>query len=101
MKGGTLDRQLSSETFLLMCWSSILVRVVQSSVLSYLGMSIRPSGYLSSSGDRKMIARAVVRWMEGKECGVKLERMEPEPAAQRSHFFSTLSEHVKIRSIAA
>lgn len=49
-------------------------------------MSIRPSGYLSSSGDRKMIASAIVRWVEGKECGVKLERMEPESAAQLSEF---------------
>lgn len=44
------------------------------------------------------IARAVVRWVEGRECGVKLERMEPEPAAQLSQFFSTLSQGVNVRS---
>ena len=47
------------------------------------------------------IARAVVRWVEGKECGVKLERMDPEPAAQLSQFFSTLSQGVKVRATAA
>ena len=47
------------------------------------------------------IARAVVRWVEGRECGVKLERMEPEPAAQLSQFFSTLSQGVNVRSKAA
>ncbi|MDP3089705.1 MAG: PilZ domain-containing protein [Nitrospira sp.] len=47
------------------------------------------------------IARAVVRWVEGGECGVKLERMEPEPAAQLSQFFSTLSQGVNVRSQAA
>lgn len=44
------------------------------------------------------IARAVVRWVEGRECGVKLERMEPEPAAQLSQFFSTLSQGLNVRS---
>ena len=44
------------------------------------------------------IARAVVRWVQGRECGVKLERMEPGPAAQLSQFFSTLSQGVNVRS---
>lgn len=47
------------------------------------------------------IACAVVRWVEGGECGVKLERMEKEPAAQLSQFFSTLSQGVNVRSQAA
>lgn len=44
------------------------------------------------------IACAVVRWVEGRECGVKLERMELEPAARLSQFFSTLSQGVAVRS---
>lgn len=47
------------------------------------------------------IACAVVRWAEGKDCGVKLERMDPEPAAQLSQFFNTLPQGVKVRVTAA
>ncbi len=64
-------------------------------------MSIRPSGYLSSSSDRKKIASAIVRWVEGKECGVKLEWMESELAAQLSEFFSIFSQGVNVKSQAA
>ncbi|MEQ1628257.1 MAG: PilZ domain-containing protein [Nitrospira sp.] len=62
------------------------------------GMILSLDVTLPGADSSLSIARAVVRWVEGRECGVKLERMEPEPAAQLSQFFSTLSQGVNVRS---
>lgn len=62
------------------------------------GMILSLEVTLPGAASSLPIARAVVRWVEGRECGVKLERMEPEPAAQLSQFFSTLSQGVNVRS---
>lgn len=62
------------------------------------GMILSLDVTLPGAASSLSIARAVVRWVEGRECGVKLERMEPEPAAQLSQFFSTLSQGVNVRS---
>jgi len=64
------------------------------------GMVLSLDVTLPGAASSLPIARAVVRWVEGKECGVKLERMDPEPAAQLSQFFSTLSQGVKVRATA-
>ena len=45
-----------------------------------------------------MIPVGARRRVEGRECGVTLERMEPGLAAQQSQFFSTLSQGVNVRS---
>lgn len=62
------------------------------------GMILSLDVMLPGAASSLPIARAVVRWVEGRECGVKLERMEPEPAAQLSQFFSTLSQGLNVRS---
>lgn len=62
------------------------------------GMILSLDVTLPGAASSLPIARAVVRWVEGRECGVKLDRMEPEPAAQLSQFFSTLSQGVNVRS---
>lgn len=62
------------------------------------GMILSLDVKLPGAASSLSIARAVVRWVQGRECGVKLERMEPEPAAQLSKFFSTLSQSVNVRS---
>lgn len=62
------------------------------------GMILSLDVMLPGAASSLPIARAVVRWAEGRECGVKLERMEPDPAAQLSRFFSTLSQGVNVRS---
>jgi len=62
------------------------------------GMILSLDVMLPGAASSLPIARAVVRWVEGRECGVKLERIEREPAAQLSRFFSTLSQGVNVRS---
>ncbi|NOS77491.1 MAG: PilZ domain-containing protein [Nitrospira sp.] len=62
------------------------------------GMMLSLDVTLPGAASSLPIARAVVRWVEGRECGVKLEQIEPEPAAQLSRFFSTLSQGVNVRS---
>ncbi len=65
------------------------------------GMMLSFDITLPGAASSLSIACAVVRWVEGVECGVKLERTEKEPAAQLSQFFSTLSQGVNVRSQAA
>jgi hypothetical protein len=65
------------------------------------GMVLSLDVTLPGAASSLLIARAVVRRVEGKECGLKLERMDPEPAAQWSQFFSTLSQGVKVTATAA